>query len=357
MSLLRRHRAPTTQSTMEDMDEVVKGTKKTVEKGVKYVKDTAKAITKDSYATDADQYRSKSQKRRMKAGRRRNFANKMDIIDPHYGKKAAAVLATGTALGLAATTCPGVGAALGPAVGGVVIATGLAKLEHDAHKAVGDHATLDTLLDDTSDDWKAQQLMRMEKDEFEQQREEWLDDVLGYDDDDDDDDYYDYEIERSDERQGSGASGGSAQRDGHAASDTPPKSTAEAPSQDLLLDISGGSATASAADGSASASPAFDLLGNAIPPGGIDATDAAPPAAAAVPDDDPFSSLASRHAEEETAADGAFDFFAAQSAQTESGSAAGGAASIDTDPFASLTPSTTARAAPPASRYDAFKLT
>lgn len=104
--------------------------------------------------TDNEIGRSKEHAKHMRRTRRQNFARKMKLIDPHYGKKAAAVLATGTVLGLAATTVPAVGAALGPSVGGAVIAGGLVFLETDAHRAVGDHAILDSLLDDRDDNWR-----------------------------------------------------------------------------------------------------------------------------------------------------------------------------------------------------------
>jgi len=101
--------------------------------------------------TDDEIGRSKEHAKHMRRTRRRNFATKMSLIDPHYGKKAAAVLGAGTVLGLAATTVPTVGVALGPTVGGAIIAGGLAYIETDAHRKVGDHALLDSLLDDRGD--------------------------------------------------------------------------------------------------------------------------------------------------------------------------------------------------------------
>ena len=41
--------------------------------------------------------------------------------------------------------------AAAPAVMGAVVGGGFAKMEADAHAAVGDHAVLDGLLDDTGD--------------------------------------------------------------------------------------------------------------------------------------------------------------------------------------------------------------
>ena len=124
--------------------------KEKTKKGLK----SALAIGCYNSETDNEIGRSKEHAKHMRRTRRQNFARKMNLIDPHYGKKAAGVLAAGTALGLAATTIPGVGAVAGPAVGGGVIAGGLAFLETDAHRAVGDHAILDSLLDDRDDNWR-----------------------------------------------------------------------------------------------------------------------------------------------------------------------------------------------------------
>jgi len=118
-----------------------------VKRGVRH----ALAIGCYNSTTDDEIGRSKEHAKHMRRTRRRNFATKMSLIDPHYGKKAAGVLAAGTVLGLAATTVPTVGVALGPTVGGAVIASGLAYIETDAHRKVGDHAILDSLLEDRGD--------------------------------------------------------------------------------------------------------------------------------------------------------------------------------------------------------------
>jgi len=128
----------------------VEKAKEVVRKGLK----TGLGIGCYNSETDNEIGRSKEHAKHMRRTRRQNFARKMKLIDPHYGKKAAGVLAAGTALGLAATTVPAVGAALGPTVGGAVIAGGLVFLETDAHRAVGDHAILDSLLDDRDDNWR-----------------------------------------------------------------------------------------------------------------------------------------------------------------------------------------------------------
>eukprot|EP00276_Gloeochaete_wittrockiana_P017758 CAMPEP_0184347348 /NCGR_PEP_ID=MMETSP1089-20130417/15451_1 /TAXON_ID=38269 ORGANISM="Gloeochaete wittrockiana, Strain SAG46.84" /NCGR_SAMPLE_ID=MMETSP1089 /ASSEMBLY_ACC=CAM_ASM_000445 /LENGTH=246 /DNA_ID=CAMNT_0026678341 /DNA_START=152 /DNA_END=889 /DNA_ORIENTATION=- len=141
--------------------------------------------------TDKDMGRSKEQAKYMRSTRRRNFAAKMATIDPGYNKKAASILAAGTVLGLAATAVPGVGAALGPTVGGAVIASGLAALEVSAHKRVGDHAVLDTLLADQGDEWKAwapgAQAGQSGQGGFDDDDQDW-------DDDDDDEDYDDFQF-------------------------------------------------------------------------------------------------------------------------------------------------------------------
>merc|ERR1712137_1521998 len=130
-------------------------------KDIEVAKEKTKKGLKSAFAigcynseTDNEIGRSKEHAKHMRRTRRQNFARKMNLIDPHYGKKAAGILAAGTALGLAATTLPGVGAVAGPVVGGGVIASGLAFLETDAHRAVGDHAILDSLLDDRDDNWR-----------------------------------------------------------------------------------------------------------------------------------------------------------------------------------------------------------
>ena len=131
--------------------------KQDVEKAEKQVKKGLKsAFAIGCYNSEVDDEigRSSQHAKHMRRTRRRNFATKMNLIDPHYGKKAAGILAAGTVLGLAATTVPAVGAALGPTVGGAVIAGGLAFLETDAHRAVGDHAILDSLLEDRDDNWR-----------------------------------------------------------------------------------------------------------------------------------------------------------------------------------------------------------
>lgn len=131
--------------------------KQDVEKAEKQVKKGLKsAFAIGCYKSEVDDEigRSDQHAKHMRRTRRRNFATKMNLIDPNYGKKAAGILAAGTVLGLAATTVPAVGAALGPTVGGAVIAGGLAFLETDAHRAVGDHAILDSLLEDRDDNWR-----------------------------------------------------------------------------------------------------------------------------------------------------------------------------------------------------------
>merc|ERR1712063_76669 len=105
--------------------------KTVVKKGLK----TGLGIGCYNSETDNEIGRSKEHAKHMRRTRRQNFARKMNLIDPNYGKKAAGVLAAGTALGLAATTLPGVGAVAGPVVGGGVIASGLAFLETDAHRS------------------------------------------------------------------------------------------------------------------------------------------------------------------------------------------------------------------------------
>lgn len=131
------------------------------QKDIELAKDKTKQGLKYAFAvgcykseTDDEIGRSKEHAKHMRRTRRQNFGRKMNLIDPHYGKKAAGVLAAGTALGLAATTLPGIGAVAGPTVGGAVIAGGLAFIETDAHRAVGDHAILDSLLDDRDDNWR-----------------------------------------------------------------------------------------------------------------------------------------------------------------------------------------------------------
>merc|ERR1712137_828703 len=120
------------------------------------VKGLKSAFAIDCYKSETDNEigRSDEHAKHMRRTRRKNFARKMKLIDPHYGKKAAGVLAAGTALGLATTSVPAVGPVLGPSVGGAVIAGGLAFLETDAHRSVGDHAILDSLLDDRDDNWR-----------------------------------------------------------------------------------------------------------------------------------------------------------------------------------------------------------
>lgn len=114
------------------------------------------AFAIDCYKSDTDNEigRNKEHAKHMRKTRRANFTKKMELIDPHYGKKAASILAAGTAAGLAATALPGVGPVAGPTVGGAVIAGGLAFLETDAHRSVGDHAILDSLLEDRDDNWR-----------------------------------------------------------------------------------------------------------------------------------------------------------------------------------------------------------
>lgn len=124
--------------------------KQKTKKGLK----SAFAIGCYNSETDNEIGRSKEHAKHMRRTRRSNFAKKMKLIDPNYGKKAAGILAAGAVLGVAATTVPTVGAALGPTVGGAVIAGGLAYLETDAHRSVGDHAILDSLLDDRDDNWR-----------------------------------------------------------------------------------------------------------------------------------------------------------------------------------------------------------
>lgn len=133
--------------------EIANVTKVASAKAVKGLK-SALAIGAYQSETDDEIGRSKQHAKHMRKTRKRNFARKMHLIDPNYGKKAAGILAAGTALGLAATTVPGVGSVLGPTMGGAVIAGGLAYLETDAHRSLGDHAILDSLLDDRGDNWR-----------------------------------------------------------------------------------------------------------------------------------------------------------------------------------------------------------
>eukprot|EP00011_Vannellida_sp_DIVA3-517-6-12_P003054 CAMPEP_0114625260 /NCGR_PEP_ID=MMETSP0168-20121206/11180_1 /TAXON_ID=95228 ORGANISM="Vannella sp., Strain DIVA3 517/6/12" /NCGR_SAMPLE_ID=MMETSP0168 /ASSEMBLY_ACC=CAM_ASM_000044 /LENGTH=480 /DNA_ID=CAMNT_0001836539 /DNA_START=136 /DNA_END=1575 /DNA_ORIENTATION=+ len=133
--------------------EIANVTKQASAKAVKGLK-SALAIGAYQSETDDEIGRSKAHAKHMRKTRKRNFARKMHLIDPNYGKKAAGILAAGTALGLAATTVPGVGSVLGPTMGGAVIAGGLAYLETDAHRSLGDHAILDSLLDDRGDNWR-----------------------------------------------------------------------------------------------------------------------------------------------------------------------------------------------------------
>jgi len=114
------------------------------------------ALAIDCYRSETDNEigRSDEHAKHMRKTRRKNFARKMKLIDPHYGKKAAAVLTAGTIAGLAAVNVPAVGPVLGPSLGGAVIAGGLAYIETDAHRKVGDHAILDSLLDDSGDNWR-----------------------------------------------------------------------------------------------------------------------------------------------------------------------------------------------------------
>jgi hypothetical protein len=161
-----------------------------VKKSVDDVKQIAKtAFVVGVYESKEDNAlgRTEEQSQEMISTRKRNFSQKMGIIDPHYGKKAVGVLAAGTVIGLAATIVPGVGAALGPAVGSAIIASGLAAIEVNAHNQVGDHAILDSLLADQSDDWKQYQDVTPTPNTL-VNRSFGLDDIEWSDDDDDEDD-------------------------------------------------------------------------------------------------------------------------------------------------------------------------
>ena len=134
----------------------VEDIQKAGEDGKKVIK-TALGVGIYNSEVDDEIGRSKEHAKHMRKTRRRNFARKMSLIDPNYGKKAAGVLAFGAVLGIAAATVPAVGPVLGPAVGGAVIGGGLAALETDAHLSVGDHAILDSLMEDRDDNWRTNQ--------------------------------------------------------------------------------------------------------------------------------------------------------------------------------------------------------